>query len=177
MKRTAAVSTAVSVGVLALCVLAWAAEVGFSTKTIHIGMVVSDLDQSVAFYKDVVGMVQTDRTQFDVNSQFGKDSGLTDGAPIHIEILKLGSGAEATELKLMTFGDKAKKNPNEYIHSQTGIQYLTIQVTDIGPSLERVKAHNIRLLGKTPVTLPDGRLFLLFQDPDGTFVEIIGPKK
>lgn len=156
---------------------AHAAEVRFKTTTIQIGMVVSDLDKSKAFYQDVVGMIQTDRKSFDIPAEFGKSSGLTDSLPFHVEILKLGSGDSATELKLMSFGDKPKKQENPFIHSHTGIQYLTLQVEDIAPSLERIQARGIKMLGETPVPIPDGRLFILIQDPDGTFVEIIGPKK
>ncbi len=156
----------------------WASGVAFSSKTIHIGMVVSDLPASVAFYKDVVGMVQVDRTSFDIDSEFGKRSGMTDGSPFHVEVLKLGSGEEATQLKLMSFGDKARKAAeNEFIHSQTGIQYLTFLVENITPCLENIRKHGIKLLGETPTGLGDGKLFVLIQDPDGTFVELIGPAR
>lgn len=173
MKRAAWLTLVAVLAALA----AHAAEVRFKTTTIQIGMVVSDLDQSKAFYQDVVGMIQTDRKSFDIPAEFGRSSGLTDSLPFHVEILKLGSGENATELKLMSFGDKPKKQENRFIHSHTGIQYLTLQVEDIAPSLERIKQHGVKMLGETPVALPDGREFILIQDPDGTFVEIIGPKK
>jgi len=154
---------------------AQAAEEEFSKKTINIGMIVSDLEKSVEFYKDIVGFVQVDRTDFDVDADFGKRSGLTDSLGFHVEVLKLGKGEDATELKLMSFGDKAKKQENEYIHSNTGIQYLTIYVTELKPILERIKEHKVKLLGETPIPLGETNSFVLFQDPDGTFIELIGP--
>lgn len=173
MKKTLTIATALAIVACA----AYAATVSFEVKCIHIGMVVSDLDKSVAFYKDVVGMTQSDRTEFDIPAEFGKKSGLTDSLPFHVEVLKLGSGEEATELKLMSFGDKAKKSESKYIHDNTGVQYLTFLVDDIAPSMERIESNKVKLLGETPVSLPNDRIFLLFQDPDGTFIEIIGPKK
>jgi catechol 2,3-dioxygenase-like lactoylglutathione lyase family enzyme len=173
MKKTACLILVLTGLVLA----AYAAEVGFHSKTINIGMIVSDLNKTLSFYKDVVGMVQVDRTSFDIDSGFALRSGLTDGTPFHVEVLKLGSGEEATELKVMSFGDKARKSDNQYIHSQTGVQYLTFMVDDADPVVERIKAHSIPLLGKTPTQLPDGRTFVLIKDPDGTFVEIIGSRK
>jgi len=154
----------------------WAEEEDFALKTIHIGMIVKDLEQSMKFYKDVVGMVQVDITEFSVDADFGKKSGLTDSLPIHVQVLKLGKGENATQLKLMTFGDKAQPQENEYIHSHTGIQYITIMVNDLTPILERIKKHKVKRLGDTPIAMGDN-YFVLIQDPDGTFVELIGPIK
>ncbi len=162
---------------LTLCLAAPAAEKDFARKTISFGMIVSDLEKSVNFYKEVVGMVQVDRERFDVDAEFGKRSGLTDSLPIHVEVLKLGSGADATEMKLMTFGDKPKKQKNEFLHSHTGIQYMTIFVTDLTPIIERIKKHKVKFLGETPIQLSGETFFVLIQDPDGTFIELIGPKK
>lgn len=152
-----------------------AAEEEFAKKTINIGMIVSDLEKSMKFYKDVIGFVQVDRTEFDVPADFGKKSGLTDSIGLHVEVLKLGKGEDATELKMMTFGDKAKKQENEYLHSNTGIQYLTIFVTELKPILERIEKNKVKLLGECPVPLGEKNHFVLIKDPDGTFVELIGP--
>ena len=156
---------------------AMAAEEEFSLSTIHMGMIVSDLEKSMSFYKDIVGFVQVDTTEFDVDADFGKRSGLTDSLAFHVEVLKLGKGEQATQLKLMSFGDKPKKQKNEYIHSNTGIQYLTIYVTELEPIVERIKKNKVKLLGETPVPLGTDKHFVLVKDPDGTFVELIGPMK
>jgi catechol 2,3-dioxygenase-like lactoylglutathione lyase family enzyme len=154
---------------------AFAAEKNFSKKKIDIGMIVSDLDKSMEFYKGVVGLVQVDQTEFDVDADFGKRSGLTDALPVHVEVLKLGPGEDATQLKLMTFGNKAKKQDNSFIHSHTGIQYLTLYVAEMEPILKRIRKQKVKLLGETPVALGQTAMFVLIQDPDGTFVELIGP--
>jgi len=154
---------------------ALAAEGDFSSKTINIGMVVSDLRKSLQFYQEVVGFVRADRTQFDVDADFGRRSGLTDSLAIHVEVLKLGAGETATSLKLMTFGDKAKKQENQFIHSHTGVQYMTIYVHALKPILARIKQHQVKLLGQTPIPLGEKDSFILIQDPDGTFIELIGP--
>jgi len=41
------------------------AEGDFSSRVIHVGVVVSDLEKSLEFYKDVIGMVQVDQESFD----------------------------------------------------------------------------------------------------------------
>src|SRR3990172_7763933 len=131
---------------------AFAAEEDFSSKTIHIGMIVSDLEKSMSFYKDVIGFIQDPaRTSFDVDADFGKKSGLTDSLGVHVEVLKLGFGEDATQLKLLHFGDKPKKQENDFIHTNTGIQYLTIMVSDLTPILNRIEEHKVKLLGETPI--------------------------
>ncbi|MGC9328175.1 MAG: VOC family protein [Candidatus Hinthialibacter sp.] len=146
----------------------------FSNKTIMIGMVVSDLEESLHFYKDIIGMVQVERARFDVDADFGKKSGLTDGLPIHVEVLKLGFGEDATQLKLMTFGDRPQQQDNQYIHSHTGVQYLTLYVVNLGPIYQRIQENNIPLLGETPIAMGDEH-FIAVKDPDGTLIELIGP--
>ena len=156
---------------LTLC----AAPEEFARTTIGVGSVTADLDKSLAFYTNVVGMVRTGG--FDVNGEFAKKSGLTDGTPFHVEILRLGEGEDASEWKLMTFGDRAKPEKNQFILDHTGMRYITIMVNDLTPIVERIKKHNAKLLGDTPTPLGSDRHFVLIRDPDGTFIELIGPMK
>ncbi len=58
----------------------------------------------------------------------------------------------------------------------TGMQYITIFVKHLIPIMERAKKHQVKILSGEPSTLGDNRYFLLVQDPDGTFIELIGPK-
>lgn len=171
MKRTLAL-LALS-GLLVTPILAAPEE--FSSTTIGIGVVVSDLGKSLDFYTNVIGMVQTG--SFEINADFSKKSGLADGLPTRVNVLRLGSGEEATQWKLMSFGDKAKPQQNNFIHSQTGMRYITILVTDLTPILKRINDRKIKLLGETPVSLGRDSQFVLIQDPDGTFIELIGPMK
>lgn len=152
-----------------------AAPEEFSSPTIGIGVVVSDLDKAVDFYTNVIGMVETG--SFDIKEEFAKKSGLTDGSPTQVKVLRLGKGEDATQWKLMSFGDKAKVQKDDFISSRTGMRYITILVKDLTPVLKRIKDRQIKLLGETPVALGRDSHFALIQDPDGTFIELIGPMK
>ena len=150
------------------------AQSEFSSNLIGVGVVVSDIEKSLDFYLNVIGMTKTG--EFDVNEEFGKISGLTGGVPFHVEVLKLEDSPDANVWKLMTFGKDAPHPGSRYIQDDTGVQYITIHVTSLEPFLERIRKHNVRLLGDTPVPLGDGeRHFALIQDPDGTIIELIGP--
>ncbi|MFP4619903.1 MAG: VOC family protein [Bacteroidales bacterium] len=164
--------------IAALAVLFFSSELAhaqgdFSSKTIHIGVIASDLDESLDFYKEVVGMKQTG--EFSVDETMAKESGLSNGVPFDVKVLKLGNGEEATQFKLMSFGDRADKQHNDYIYDHSGMQYITINVKDLSPVIERVKANNVTMQGSSPVKLGENRYLLLIRDPDGTFVELIGP--
>src|SRR3954466_2113999 len=78
-----------------------AEESNFATQTIDIGMVVSDLEKSLKFYKDVLGF--TEVTGFKVPGDFAADSGLANKHELDVHVLVLGQGATATKLKLMDF--------------------------------------------------------------------------
>jgi catechol 2,3-dioxygenase-like lactoylglutathione lyase family enzyme len=153
--------------------MAQAAASDFAGETIHIGVVVSDLAASMRFYEEVIGMQRV--TSFALDEDFGRRSGLTGGVPVEIQVLQLGAGETATQWKLMTFGDRAEAQRGDFIHQSTGMQYITLLVTDLNAVVDRLQAHNVTLLGETPTPLPDGRHFVLIQDPDGTFIELIGP--
>ncbi len=147
----------------------------FELGTIQFGVVVSDLQKSIDFYTNIIGMKETGG--FSVDANFSKISGLTGGEPFDVTILKLRDERQATEWKLMSFGKKANHPMPRFIQDDTGVQYVTIFVKSMEHFLERIKKHKIKLLEETPVFLEDGRQFVLIQDPDGTFIELIGPEK
>jgi catechol 2,3-dioxygenase-like lactoylglutathione lyase family enzyme len=145
----------------------------FPMGSIQIGVICSDLQRSIDFYTKVIGMTKTGN--FSVNEAFAEKSGLTGGVPFYVTVLKLKDEPEAAEWKLMSFGKEATHPPQKYIQDDIGMQYITIFVKSMKPFLERLKAHNVVLLEETPAFLEDGRQFVLVQDPDGNFIELIGP--
>ena len=144
----------------------------FEHGVIQFGIVVTDIDQSLKFYQDVIGMTKTGG--FSIDEKFGRTSGLSNGAPFDVTILKLKDSPQATEWKLMSFNKKSSHPKPNYIQDDNGVQYVTIMVKSVAPFLKRIKEHNIPILSTTPTVLGDGRHFVLIQDPDGTFVELIG---
>lgn len=145
----------------------------FTTGTIQIGVIVQDLEKSIDFYTNVIGMTKTGG--FSVDEAFGEKSGLTGGEAFDVTVLKLKDNPEAAEWKLMSFGKEPNHPPQKYIQDDIGMQYITIFVKSMKPFLERIKDHNITLLEETPTFLEDGRQFVLVQDLDGNFIELIGP--
>ena len=146
----------------------------FSSPVISVGNVVANLEKSVDFYTNVIGMTKTG--SFSVDVEKAKELGLSDKYKLDVTVLKLEDSPQANEWKLMSFGTKpGHKKPN-WIHDDTGMQYITILVNHLDPFIERVKKNNIQILSGEPSSLGDGSFFILIQDPDGTFIELIGPR-
>jgi catechol 2,3-dioxygenase-like lactoylglutathione lyase family enzyme len=160
--------------------LGFAAEptVSFPKTTIDIGMVVRDIDDSVAFYTKGIGFQQAEG--FQVDSDLAKAAGLTDNKPLDVRVLVLGNDKAATKLKLMQIaGTSPRSGDTAFIHSHTGFRYLTIIVADTSALLSRLKQLGVEPLAKSPVTLPEnlvpGMSLTCVKDPDGNIVELIGP--
>ncbi len=146
----------------------------FSNPTIFVGNVVADLEKSVDFYTNVIGMTKT--SGFSVDGKKSKELGLTDGGAIDVVVLKLEDSPQSNEWKLMSFGTKTKHPKQKYIHDDTGMQYITILVNHLNPVIKRMNKNNVKILSGEPSSLGEDRFFILIQDPDGTFIELIGPK-
>ena len=146
----------------------------FAKSGISIGVVVEDLDKALDFYINVIGMVKTG--EFSVDAVKAKELGLSNGNSFDVKVLKLENSENAPEWKLMSFGKKANHAKPTYVPDDTGVQYITIFVKSMKPLIERIQKNNVKMLGKTPSMLDANRQFVLVQDPDGTFVELIGPK-
>ena len=151
----------------------------FARTTIDLGVVVSDIEASAAFYKDVIGF--TELEGFDVDEGFCGDCGLTDGLPLSIRVFALGEGESATKIKLMQVaGAEPKANDTAFIHSQLGFSYLSVFVEDTNAALARLAAAGVEPRGKGATLIgedPAGAWLTLVADPDGNLIELIGPKK
>lgn len=150
------------------------AQSEFSHPGIFVGNVVEDLDKSVKFYTEVIGMTQTG--SFSVEKEKCKELGLTDKYDLNVVVLKLEDSPNATEWKLMSVGTKANHPKQKWMSDDTGMQYITILVNHLDPFIKRIKKNNVKILSGEPSSLGGDKYFILVQDPDGTFIELIGPR-
>ena len=152
----------------------------FASATVDIGVVASDVEKSAQFYTKAIGF--TEVPGFDVPGPMGADAGLTDSKPFHVRVFVLSDAEGATNLKIMQFPDAPCARPdNAFIHSTFGFRYLTIHVKDMTAAVDRARKAGAVPLAKGPYRLPDefgkGVHLTVFRDPDGNFVELVGPKK
>lgn len=148
----------------------------FPRTTIDVGIVVSNVEKTAQFYKNVIGF--TELPGFDVSKEMGGDAGLCDYKAFSVRVLVPADEPNATRIKIMEFTDApGKKVDNKFIHSSLGFSYLTISVSDMTAALQRAKKAGVVPV-KEPYQLGTGNYYLtLVKDPDGNIIELLGPKK
>lgn len=155
-----------------------AAADDFASTTIDLGVVVSDVAKSVKFYTEAIGCVEL--PGFKVDGPYVGKVGLTDGSEgLDVHVLALAQAPQATKLKLMQFKRAPGADDTQAINSQLGFRYLTIVVVDIDKAMDRLKKAGVKPV-TAPHNLPEGlpqEIYLtVVRDPDGNFVELVGPK-
>jgi catechol 2,3-dioxygenase-like lactoylglutathione lyase family enzyme len=167
------------VGTVGGCIMMAAAKQNggkaeFSRTTIDLGMVVSDVEKAAKFYTEALGFTETG--SFDVSAQMAGDTGLTGNHLFQVRTFALGNEPTATKLKIMQIpGANSKKVDNQYIGSSLGFRYLTVSVSDLTKTLERLKQHGVAPI-KEPYRLGGNSYLILVKDPDGNIIELIGPR-
>jgi catechol 2,3-dioxygenase-like lactoylglutathione lyase family enzyme len=142
-------------------------------NTVDIGVVVSDLERSLDFYTNVLGMEQTGT--WHSSGEMSTTYGINSGKAFDIIDLKLDCEGYVLKYKLnKTEGnihkDKTTSSETEsYGFEKLGTRYLTINVKSVDPFIERIKENNIKF---KMVTLPGGYRVVLLHDPDGALLEI-----
>ena len=141
----------------------------------QVGVVVSDLEKSLDFYTNVIGMTKVSTWHGD--AELITEAGLTDGKAVDVINLKLNGEPGNPEYKITKIQD-VKSEPLSKPF-RPGLRYLSIVVKDLDPYLKRIKERNIKLLSKTnPLTGPGGFKVIVLQDPDGALLELMSfPKK
>jgi methylmalonyl-CoA/ethylmalonyl-CoA epimerase len=121
----------------------------------HIGIAVRGLDDSISFYRDVLGLEDVPLDDADG----AKIAGLAAGESL-VELLE----AESPESPIGKF--VAKRGP--------GIHHVCFAVDDLDAALDRCRAHGIRLIDETPRLGAEGKriAFLHPSSTSGVLVEL-----
>ncbi len=163
-----------------LACLAWssrtqAAEVEFAKPVIDIGIVAKDPDRTARFLTNALGLKEV--RGFSVTGDLGRRIGLIDGLPAEARLFVTDDTPQAAHIKVLSIPKATPAQPDQaYIHSALGIRYLTLFVKNLNPAIERLKKAEVRLLGETPVDLGNGNWLVAVKDPDGNFIELVGPR-
>jgi catechol 2,3-dioxygenase-like lactoylglutathione lyase family enzyme len=164
------------IGLPGLAPLATAAEGEFSKPVIDIGMVVKDSERTAQFLTNVVGFKEV--RGFSVNAEVARKIGLIDGYPAEVRVFMLEGTEPATRIKVLSFPKAQGKQADQaFIHSTLGFRYLTLYVTDMNQILARLKKAGVPTLGETPMEMGAGTWLVAIKDPDGNFIEFVGPRK
>ena len=131
--------------------------------------IVANLDRSLEFYRDVLGLEVTVSQPFSPNPAI-MALGNTPGAQSRFTALRVpgsGIGVELIEYKDI---DRRPQSPRFY---DPGAANLALQVRDLGVLLPRLQKFGATVIteGRRPAAIGNG-LYLFVQDPDGFVVEL-----
>ena len=137
----------------------------------HIGITVSDLDKSIAFYRDVLGLT-LDRIEPPHKSRERKLG--VPGAVVRIGIMKYG---EKDSIELIQYLNPEPPNKVGPPVNAISAMHICFRVDDIEAEMKRLKALGVEFVGGDDYEVNSygplkGLKWVYFKDPDGTNLEI-----
>ena len=139
---------------------------------VHTGITVKDLDKSIAFYRDILGMelkkVEPER------ASRGEKLGVP-GAVIQLAVLEY---AEGCSVELIQY--KIPPPPGEYAPpiNMPGSVHIAFKVDNIEEMIQKMESLGVSFVGGPQYcSIDEGPLagwkWIYFKDPDGTNLEFI----
>jgi len=131
----------------------------------HVGLSVSDMNRSLEFYRDFLGMevlMELDITDDRIERVIGEM-----GAQCKIVHLKLGENI----LELFQYHNPERKNlAADLRQSDIGLTHLGFEIDHFQEHLEALRKRNVEFLGE-PVEFRPGVWVVYFRGPDGEVCE------
>lgn len=122
-------------------------------KLEHIGVMVNDMDVSVRFYTEVIGLRLVNRAK------------LADG--VELGFLSF-PGSDNIELELIGRGSDGLSDSGK-------VHHIAFTVSDIEAEVERLKGLGVRMMDETPRVILNGVKIAFFYGPDGERLEFFQP--
>lgn len=123
-------------------------------KIEHIGIIVSHIETSIAFYTEVLGLVH-------------KYTMTHTNGVIRLAFLAF-PGHDETEIELI-------ESYKDSIHAEGKVHHIALTVDDLEAEVERIKGLPVQLRDTEITTLPNGARYFFFYGPDGEFLELFQP--
>src|SRR5213593_4820048 len=139
-----------------------------------IGMTVSDMDRSVAFYSDVVTFKKISDVEVDGD---GYDR-LWGVFGLRARVVRMKLGDQTLELIQFLSPPDFRPMPVPSYSNDLWFQHFAIVVRDMDAAWQHLRKHHVRLISPRPQTIPKtnpaaGIWALKFRDPDGHNLELL----
>lgn len=167
---------AVGLWAIVLAVPLWAAAAMATVQSVAaVGFTVSDMDRSVAFYRDVltfrpVSDMEVDGPEYDrLYGVFG----------VRVRLVRMELGEQRLELMQFLAPPDARPIPVPSFSNDLWFQHIAIVVRDMDAAWAWLRKHHVRQISPRPQTIPvsnpiaGGIKALKFRDPDGHNLELL----
>jgi catechol 2,3-dioxygenase-like lactoylglutathione lyase family enzyme len=137
----------------------------------HTSFTVSDMERSLAFYRDLLGL----RVTADMQPEADYPARVTGypGATFRIVYLRLGDDPHLLELIQYTTGQGAPLRPAT---NRPGCAHICFLVDDLPAAYERLRAQGVAFVSPpVPITqgVNRGGFAVYLRDPDGATIELL----
>ncbi|HKA39265.1 MAG TPA: VOC family protein [Burkholderiales bacterium] len=135
----------------------------------HIGICVTDVARSIAFYRDLLGFAY--RSELRVQGEPSDTLLRLRGVDLHAVYLE----RDGTRIELLYYaapgaiGDGAPRAMNG-----RGLTHLSLRVDNLKEMLPALRAGGARVLDETMIEIPEfGAAAIFIADPDGALIELV----
>ena len=136
----------------------------------HFGICVSDMERSIAFYRDVLGFTFVRRMHVDQNPEVRRLLEL-DTLDMELAFLEI----EGARIELISFRAPEAARPVSSAFNRIGLTHMSLWVTDFDRTVGQVKARGGPVKEHTVGGMESSNSrFCFLTDPDGTRIELFG---
>lgn len=143
----------------------------------HLGLTVADIERSIHFYRDLLGMTLHRRRSHVDNDYIANQTGYP-GLVLNVASFMVSPGSPVT-LEVVQYMNQAGP-PAETATNRSGNSHLCFTVTDLRACHAALKEHGV-LFRSEPVSITagpnQGGLVAYFYDPDGYTLELFQPAR
>ena len=141
------------------------------TSLLHTGLTVRDLDRSLAFYRDTLGM----ETVFEQEKEGGYLAAIVGYPRAHVRMAHLAFPGDGHRLELFQYLEpEPRGEPGE--PRDLGITHVCLLVEDVGALHERLRSAGVDFYSD-PVLVDTGAnaggVGVYLRDPDGITLELV----
>jgi catechol 2,3-dioxygenase-like lactoylglutathione lyase family enzyme len=141
----------------------------------HVGITVSDLERSVAFYHDLLGLAfVVPPTPWFEGSDLARGLGVTPPVALRVALFEVGDGE--TWFEILQYRTPPSSTTRALPQSDIGAAHVAFHVEDIAATYDELIAKGVEF-NSPPNTVDDGPLagwrWAYFKDPDGHTMELV----
>lgn len=135
----------------------------------HFGIVVSDMERSLRFYRDLLGLKVV--RVMDESGEYMENMLALQN--VQVTTVKMSADSGSTLVELLEFKSHARQPHGDHEVCSVGPSHVAFTVADLDVVYRRLLQAGVRF-NALPQLSPDGYAKVTFcQDPDGTLVELV----
>ena len=138
----------------------------------HTGIIVRDLERSIAFYHDVLGLgFQNEPSPWFSGPDLERGVGVP-GATLRQVCLLAGDGV----VELIEYGNRPEGDDTAVQQNRLGAMHVALRVDDLAATKRELEAKGVEFLSDVNVVdegVLAGWRWIYFHDPDGITVELV----